>query len=65
MQHIGYENEYKKFSLDIETLRACLYYHYLLKYTGNTLMIAGFILWYLKLQRYQDGIVKNQAEENK
>jgi hypothetical protein len=28
---------------------------------GSLLMVGGFLLWYYKLQRYQDRIIKNQA----
>jgi uncharacterized membrane protein len=52
------DSEYKKIDADLSLL------NYALKYgvvVGSIVTVFGFVLWYLKLQRYQDNLIKKEA----
>jgi nitrate reductase NapE component len=52
------DSEYKKIYADLSLL------NYALKYgvvVGSIVTAFGFVLWYFKLQRYQDNLIKKEA----
>jgi hypothetical protein len=52
------DSEYKNVDDDIKLLNNALKYGIIV---GSVLTVIGFILWYFKLQRYQDNLIKKEA----